>query len=125
MFSKAGKRIVKKLDSVDPRIEVAAAGCFLFVNSDGNFEQQAGSSPDQSHVNQVGWSYGGQWADFNTDGQLDLVLQFDISELREIVGDVFERQLMTLRLAGWLRPELGHLQILGEDVVVTISNERP
>ena len=72
MFSKAGKRIVKKLDSVDPRLEVAAAGCFLFVNAEGNFEQQAGSDPDQFHVNQVGWSYGGQWADFDNDGRLDL-----------------------------------------------------
>lgn len=72
MFSKAGKRIVKKMDSVDPRLEVAAAGCFLFVNADGKFEQQAGPSPDQFHVNQVGWSYGGQWADFDNDGRLDL-----------------------------------------------------
>jgi hypothetical protein len=23
-------------------------------------------------VNQVGWSYGGQWADFDNDGRLDL-----------------------------------------------------
>lgn len=72
MFSKAGRRIVKKLDSVDPRIEVAAAGCFLFVNSDGKFEQRAGAEDDQFHVNQVGWSYGGQWADFDNDGRLDL-----------------------------------------------------
>ena len=72
MFSKAGRRIIKKLDSVDPRIEVAAAGCFLFVNSDGKFEQRAGSGDDQFHVNQVGWSYGGQWADFDNDGRLDL-----------------------------------------------------
>lgn len=72
MFSKAGRRIVKKLDSVDPRIQVAAAGCFLFVNSDGKFEQRAGSADDQFHVNQVGWSYGGQWADFDNDGRLDL-----------------------------------------------------
>ena len=72
MFSKAGRRIIKKLDSVDPRIEVAAAGCFLFVNSDGKFEQRAGSADDQFHVNQVGWSYGGQWADFDNDGRLDL-----------------------------------------------------
>jgi hypothetical protein len=72
MFSKAGRRIVKKLDSVDPRIQVAAAGCFLFVNSNGKFEQRAGAAVDQFHVNQVGWSYGGQWADFDNDGRLDL-----------------------------------------------------
>ena len=72
MFSKAGTRIVKKLDSVDPRIQVAAAGCFLFVCDEGKFDQRAGSSPDQFHVNQVGWSYGGQWADFDNDGRLDL-----------------------------------------------------
>lgn len=72
MFSKAGRRIIQKLDSVDERIEVAAAGCFLFVNDDGKFSQTAGSADDQYHVNQVGWSYGGQWGDFDNNSQLDL-----------------------------------------------------
>ncbi len=72
MFSKAGRRIVKQVETVDPRIESAAAGSFLLVNNGGVFEQKAGSSPDQFHVNQVGWSYGGQWADLNNDSELDL-----------------------------------------------------
>ena len=72
MFSKAGTRIIKKIKSVDPRTSAAAAGNFLYVNDSGKFNQQAGTSDDQFHVNQVGWSYGGQWADFDNDGQLDL-----------------------------------------------------
>jgi hypothetical protein len=72
MFSKAGRRIIEKMKSVDQRIEVAAAGCFLFVNDGGKFTQRAGAEDDQYHVNQVGWSYGGQWGDFDNNSQLDL-----------------------------------------------------
>ncbi|MFK7770036.1 MAG: FG-GAP repeat domain-containing protein [Mariniblastus sp.] len=72
MFSKAGTRIIEKVKNVDPRTAAAAAGNFLFVNESGKFDQQAGTGDDQFHVNQVGWSYGGQWADFDNDGQLDL-----------------------------------------------------
>ena len=72
MFSKAGRRIIQKLDSVDERIGVAAAGCFLFTNEEGTFSQTAGSEDGQYHVNQVGWSYGGQWGDFDNNSQLDL-----------------------------------------------------
>lgn len=72
MFSKAGRRIIQKVKTVDRRIEVAAAGSFLFVNTDGTFDQKAGSGNDHYHVNQVGWSYGGQWGDFDNNGQLDL-----------------------------------------------------
>jgi hypothetical protein len=72
MYSKAGKRIMKQLDSVDARLQAAAAGNFLFENQGGRFHQRAGSDTGQMHVNQVGWSYGGQWADFDNDGDLDL-----------------------------------------------------
>ena len=72
MFSKAGNRIIKRVDSVDPRTAASAAGNFLFVNSDGKFGQKAGSGSGEFPVNQVGWSYGGQWSDFDNNGQLDL-----------------------------------------------------
>jgi len=72
MFSKAGRRIIKQVKSVDPRTSAAAAGNFLFVNKDGKFAQNAGSAEGQFPINQVGWSYGGQWSDFDNDGQLDL-----------------------------------------------------
>lgn len=71
MFSKAGNRIFNKLDSVDERLKAAAAGCFLYVNEDGKLTH---SDPKRGGfaVNQVGWSYGGQWTDLDNDGKLDL-----------------------------------------------------
>ncbi len=72
MFSKAGTRIIKQVKSVDPRTAAAAAGNFLFENEEGKFAQKAGASDGFYPVNQVGWSYGGQWSDFDNDGRLDL-----------------------------------------------------
>ena len=71
MYSKAGTRIMAQVGSVDPRLQAAAAGNFLFQNNKGKFAQRAGSE-DGFHVNKVGWSFGGQWADFDNDGFLDL-----------------------------------------------------
>ena len=73
MYSKAGKRIIGHFENkVDPRIAAAAAGNFLYENQEGGFRQRAGTEEGDFHINQVGWSYGGQWADFDNDGQLDL-----------------------------------------------------
>jgi hypothetical protein len=72
MFSKAGLRIAKKMTKLDKRMTAATSGNFLYENDEGKFTQRAGSGADEYHVNQVGWSYGGQWADFDNDGQLDL-----------------------------------------------------
>ena len=72
MYSKAGKRIVKHLGTVDDRIRAAAAGNFLFENDDGSLRQRAGGAKGQLHVHKVGWSWGGQWADFDNDSRLDL-----------------------------------------------------
>lgn len=72
MYSKAGKRILKQLDSKDERMKFSAAGNFLFENNDGEFLQRAGNGPGDLHVNEVGWSYGGQFADFDNDGYPDL-----------------------------------------------------
>lgn len=72
MYSKAGKRIIAHMRSVDPRMKAAAAGNFLFENRDGKLHQRAGSAADQWRVHQVGWSWGGQWADLDNDARLDL-----------------------------------------------------
>lgn len=72
MYSKAGRRIADKLGRVDERIDVATKGSFLYVNEDGEFEQRAGEGEGQFKVHQVGWSFGGQFSDFNNDGKLDL-----------------------------------------------------
>lgn len=72
MYSKAGRRIADRLGTVDERIEVATKGSFLYVNEDGGFEQRAGEGEGEFKVHQVGWSFGGQFSDFNNDGKLDL-----------------------------------------------------
>ncbi|MCP4777474.1 MAG: VCBS repeat-containing protein, partial [Planctomycetaceae bacterium] len=72
MYSKAGNRIVDQVKGADPRLKVAAHGNFLFENQGGVFKQVAGDEEGQQHVARVGWSYGGQFADFDNDGNLDI-----------------------------------------------------
>ena len=71
MYSKAGTRIMAQIGSVDPRLQAAAAGNFLFENNGGKFTQRAGNE-NGFQISKVGWSFGGQWADFDNDGNLDL-----------------------------------------------------
>lgn len=74
MYSKAGNRIIAQLDEslVDERLKVGARGNFLYENVDGEFRQIAGDGDDQQHINVIGWSFGGQFADFDNDGKLDI-----------------------------------------------------
>ena len=72
MYSKAGKRILSQLTNNDSRFEVSASGNYLYQNNDGTFKQIAGDGTNEMPVNRVGWSYGGQFADFNNDGYSDL-----------------------------------------------------
>ena len=72
MYSKAGNRIVAKFDKVDERVKVSARGNFLYENRGGQFKQVAGLEKDDQKVSQVGWSFGGQFADFDNDGNLDV-----------------------------------------------------
>ena len=72
MYSKAGNRIVDQIEGSDPRLKVSAHGNFLFENEGGRFRQIAGPGEGQQHVARVGWSFGGQFADFDNDGELDL-----------------------------------------------------
>ncbi len=69
MFSKAGNRIVPAIGDTDPRILVAARGNFLYRNDGGVFKQVAQADAPET---KVGWAFGGQFADFNNDGWLDL-----------------------------------------------------
>ena len=69
MYSKAGNRIIDTIGEVDPRIKVAARGNFLYRNEGGKFKQVAKPDADETRT---GWSFGGQFADFNNDGLLDL-----------------------------------------------------
>jgi hypothetical protein len=73
MYSKAGNRIFRQLDgNVNERLKLAAQGNFLFRNDDNSFKQIAGLGNADQNVSKVGWSFGGQFADFNNDQKLDL-----------------------------------------------------
>ena len=91
MYSKAGKRILSQLSNNDPRFEVSASGNYLYENEGGQFTQIAGPETGQLPVHQVGWSYGGQFADFNNDGFSDLYVPsgyFTAPELGETNVDL-------------------------------------
>jgi hypothetical protein len=72
MYSKAGRRILKQFSQADRRSVESAQGNFLFRNDGGRFVQVAGSDESEFRVAKVGWSFGGQFADFDNDGWLDL-----------------------------------------------------
>lgn len=69
MYSKAGNRIVPFFKKADPQILVAARGNFLYQNQGGVFRLANEKDAPES---KVGWAFGGQFADFNNDGWLDL-----------------------------------------------------
>ncbi len=72
MYSKAGTRILRQFAEADPRSVESAKGNFLFRSDGDRFTQVAGSGEDDFHVAKVGWSFGGQFVDFDNDGWLDL-----------------------------------------------------
>ncbi|MCH1498411.1 MAG: VCBS repeat-containing protein [Akkermansiaceae bacterium] len=69
MYSKAGNRIVPFFENADPRILVAARGNFLYENKGGIFHL---ANENDAPETKTGWAFGGQFADFNNDGWLDL-----------------------------------------------------
>ncbi len=73
MYSKAGNRVFRQVgDNVSDQVKLAAQGNFLFRKDGHRFEQVAGVDAEKQHVSKVGWSFGGQFADFNNDAKLDL-----------------------------------------------------
>ena len=72
MYSKAGVRILSSFPDADERLQVSARGSFLYENQGGTFKQVAGLESGSQHVSKVGWSFGGQFGDFDNDGHLDI-----------------------------------------------------
>jgi hypothetical protein len=73
MYSKAGNRVIGNFDGeVDPRIKISSQGNFLFRGDKNGFQQVAGLDEGKQLVSKVGWSFGGQMADFNNDQKLDV-----------------------------------------------------
>lgn len=86
MYSKAGNRIVPAIGNTDRRILVAARGNFLYRNDGGVFKQVAEADAAET---KVGWAFGGQFADFDNDGWLDLYVPSGLySAPKEVATEV-------------------------------------
>ena len=72
MFSKAGRRITGSLTGIDDRFALMARGNSLFHNSDAGFEKVSGLESPSLQVEKAGWSWSGQFVDFDNDGWLDV-----------------------------------------------------
>ena len=73
MFSKAGMRITAQVNGLDSDYHESAAGNYLYQQqSDGTFDLVSGLKPPKLLVAKAGWAWGGQFADFNNDGWLDI-----------------------------------------------------
>ena len=72
MYSKAGKRITSKVPGIDPVFAAMARGNSLFHNVGDKFHKVSGTEPGTVPVEVAGWSWGGQFCDFDNDGWLDI-----------------------------------------------------
>ncbi len=72
MFSKAGQRITDQVAGIDPRLREMAQGNFLYRLDDGKFTLVSGLEKPALQVAKSGWSWGGQFLDFDNDGFQDI-----------------------------------------------------
>lgn len=72
MYSKAGQRITSQVENLDPRLIEMAQGNFLYRFEDGKFSMTSGAEESDLKVAKSGWSWGGQFLDFNNDGFRDI-----------------------------------------------------
>jgi hypothetical protein len=72
MYSKAGSRITEMFPGLETRMYEGVQGNKLLRNTGERFEVVSGAKPPALQVAKTGWSWGGQFADFDNDGFLDL-----------------------------------------------------
>ena len=73
MYSKAGRRITASIEDLDPDYAESAGGNYLYRQSGaGRFDRVSGHEPPALTVAKAGWSWGGQFADFDNDTYVDL-----------------------------------------------------
>lgn len=91
MFSKAGQRITARVkDELNKTYVESAAGNYLYRQaSAGKFELVSGFEKPKLQVANGGWGWGGQFADFDNDGFLDIyALSGYFTAPRELASDV-------------------------------------
>ncbi|MGK0187385.1 MAG: hypothetical protein ACI9R3_003172 [Verrucomicrobiales bacterium] len=73
MFSKAGQRITAQVEGLNADYAESATGNYLYQQKEnGTFDLVSGLKPPAMLVAKAGWGWGGQFADFNNDGWLDI-----------------------------------------------------
>jgi hypothetical protein len=72
MFSKAGRRIMGQLQSLDQTFREMARGNTLFRNDVTSFEKVSGEEPPRLAVEVAGWAWAGNFVDADNDGWLDV-----------------------------------------------------
>ena len=72
MYSKAGRRITAQIAELNPNFQRSVVGNYLYRNTKDRFELVSGLEAPKLTVAEAGWSWGGQFADFDNDGYLDL-----------------------------------------------------
>jgi hypothetical protein len=72
MFSKAGRRIMRKVPGVNYDLAIMARGNSLLRNAEPAFERVSGDQEGTLQVEVAGWSWGSGFADFDNDGWLDI-----------------------------------------------------
>ncbi len=89
MFSKAGRRITSQIAELNPNFQRSVVGNYLYRNKPDGFELVSGLEKPKLTVAEAGWSWGGQFSDFDNDGFLDLyVLSGYFSAPDEFASDV-------------------------------------
>ncbi|HBE96290.1 MAG TPA: hypothetical protein DDW68_03875 [Verrucomicrobiales bacterium] len=73
MYSKAGRRIMSQVRGLDSDLLISAEGNYLYrQNEHGKFSHVSGLEKPSLLVADAGWSWGGQFVDFDNDGDLDI-----------------------------------------------------
>ena len=89
MFSKAGRRITSQIAELNPNFQRSVVGNYLYRNTPNGFDLVSGLEKPKLTVAEAGWSWGGQFSDFDNDGYLDLyVLSGYFSAPDEFASDV-------------------------------------
>ena len=89
MYSKAGRRITAQISELNPSYNRSVDGNYLYRGADRGFELVSGLKKPKLTVAEAGWSWGGQFADLDNDGYLDLyVLSGYFTAPDEFASDV-------------------------------------